>query len=219
MKKLVITGHNSNIVKYFIDIVNKNENIEIIKCGRCQNSDIFVDFNSLSSTSNFIEKINKLDPSHFLICHGVLLGKKIKDISELEYKNSVAVNMSSIIFILEALTEMRSVNSLVVSSISGKKGSYDNLYAASKAGVDLSVNTISKQLDSGSRLNAVAPGIISDSKMTLQRKDVKNLEKILDSIPTKKFSSAIEVAELIYFVMFKTINVNGSIIDINGGHY
>lgn len=219
MSSIVITGYNSNIAKNLIKILKKREDIEIIKAGRCKNADIFVEFDRFDSVKKFTDILRDKSFSHFLICHGVLYGEKINNLNESECMSSVLVNMSSVIFLLEELSKLKCVNSMVVSSISGKKGSYDNLYASCKAGVDLAVKTISKQLDSSSRLNAIAPGIIGDTRMTMERKDKINLQNILDNIPTRQFSTSIEVAELIYYVLFKTNNVNGSIIDINGGHY
>ena len=80
--------------------------------------------------------------------------------------------------ILENLSNVKKIRSIFISSISGKKGSYDHLYAATKSGIDLIIKQISKSIDSQSRLNAISPGIISDAKMTLKRNDFKNLNRI-----------------------------------------
>jgi len=219
VSSIVITGYNSNIAKNLIKILKKREDIEIIKAGRCKNADIFVEFDRFDSVQKFVQTLRETCFSHLLICHGVLYGEKIDNLNETECISSVFVNMSSVIFLLEELTNFKYVNTLVISSISGKKGSYDNLYASCKAGVDLAVKTISKQLDSTSRLNALAPGIIGDTRMTMERKDKANLQNILDTIPTRQFSTSLEVAELGYYMLFKSNNLNASIIDINGGHY
>ena len=219
MSSIVITGYNSNIAKNLIKILKKREDIEIIKAGRCKKADIFVEFDRFDSVQKFVQTLRETSFSHLLICHGVLYGEKIDNLNENECTKSVFVNMSSVIFLLEELTNFKYVNTLVISSISGKKGSYDNLYASCKAGVDLAVKTISKQLDSTSRLNALAPGIIGDTRMTMERKDKENLQNILSTIPTRQFSTSLEVAELAYYILFKSNNVNASIIDINGGHY
>jgi NAD(P)-dependent dehydrogenase (short-subunit alcohol dehydrogenase family) len=219
MRKIIITGYNSNIAKNLIKILKKSEDIEIIKAGRCKDADIFVEFNCFDSVKKFAQTLQEKPFSHLLICHGVLYGEKIDNLNKTECIGSVFVNMTSVIFLLEQLTNLKNINTLVVSSISGKKGSYDNLYASCKAGVDLAVKTISKQLDSSSRLNALAPGIISDTRMTMERKDKENLQNILDTIPTRQFSTSLEVAELGYYILFKSSNLNSSIIDINGGHY
>jgi len=219
VSSIVITGYNSNIAKNLIKILKKREDIEIIKAGRCKKADIFVEFDRFDSVQKFVQTLRETSFSHLLICHGVLYGEKIDNLNENECTKSVFVNMSSVIFLLEELTNFKYVNTLVISSISGKKGSYDNLYASCKAGVDLAVKTISKQLDSTSRLNALAPGIIGDTRMTMERKDKENLQNILSTIPTRQFSTSLEVAELAYYILFKSNNVNASIIDINGGHY
>jgi NAD(P)-dependent dehydrogenase (short-subunit alcohol dehydrogenase family) len=219
VNRIVITGYNSNIAKSLISILEKQENIEIIRAGRCENADIFVELDHFASVQKFVTALRETSFSHFFICHGILHGEKIQNLTSAECTCSVMVNMSSTIFLLEELTSFKNVNTLVMSSISGKKGSYDNLYASCKAGVNLAVKTIGKQLDPTCRLNAIAPGIVGDTRMTMERKDKENLKRILSTIPTREFSTSLEVAELSYYLLFKSNNINAAIIDINGGHH
>ena len=219
MKKIFITGFSSNISKEFIKLTKNNKQFKIIKCGKSKDSDINVDFSSMQSTAKFIKYILKNKPSYLLICHGVLHGLKIADLKEKHFESSVSINMSSIIYILENITKIKELNAVVISSISGKKGSYDNLYASSKAGLNLVVKSISRQMHFSSRLNSISPGIISDTKMTRNRNDKKNLENIKNSIPTKTFSTSLDVAKMIHYLFFEAKNINGADIDINGGHY
>ena len=119
--------------------------------------------------------------------------------------------------ILEALEEIPNLNTIVISSISGKLGSYDNLYAATKCGLDLNVKKISANMQSTSRLNVISPGIINDAKMTKIRTDYSNLRRKKNSTPTKKFTTSQEIADLARFIFFDSKNLHGQNININGG--
>ena len=80
MRKIIITGYNSNIAKNLIKILKKSEDIEIIKAGRCKDADIFVEFNCFDSVKKFAQTLQEKPFSHLLICHGVLYGEKIDNL-------------------------------------------------------------------------------------------------------------------------------------------
>lgn len=70
-----------------------------------------------------------------------------------------------------------------------------------------------------SRLNAFAPSIVKDAKMTLMRKDLDVLAKRLEEIPTRQFTSAKDVAGLVYYLLFESENIHGQSINVDGGWY
>ena len=111
------------------------------------------------------------------------------------------------------------MRTVVMSSISGKAGSYDTLYAATKAGVDIMLKSFAPRLPSGSRLNAISPGIIEDARMTNVRTDLDILAEKKQKTPTQVFCSSMEVAQLSYFLLFEANNMTGENLNVNGGMY
>jgi len=217
MDKLVVTGYTSEIAKSFFQLLEVKQEISVIKCGRGEDADLTVDFSSPPSTKKFIEKLDGIEPRYLFLNHGVLPGKSLLESSEEEITNSVQVNMISTIMILETLKQFKDLKTVVMSSISGKAGSYDTLYASCKAGVDLIIKKCAVSLPPSSRLNSVSPGIIFDARMTKIRTDVKNLKTKENQTPTKKLTSSAEVANLVYYLLFESDNIQGENININGG--
>ena len=121
--------------------------------------------------------------------------------------------------VLERLVSINEMRTLVMSSISGKVGSYDNLYAATKAGVDLLVKSFATQLPPNLRLNAISPGIIEDTRMTNVRTDLDILAEKKKKTPTQVFCSSREVAQLYYFLLFEAKNMTGENLNVNGELY
>ncbi len=217
-EKIVITGFTSKISSILIKKLKKKK-LKIFKCGRGIKSDLRVDFSNLDGISNFVKFIKKIKPNYLLLCHGTLVGKKLKKYSLDNIKKTIFVNLVSNILILEELENSKNLNTVLISSISGKLGSYDNLYAATKAGLDLVAKSISRKMQKSSRLNLVSPGIIKDSKMTTIRKDKNVLLKKKFLTPTKQFTSSKEVADIIEYLLFNSKNIHGENININGGLY
>jgi NAD(P)-dependent dehydrogenase (short-subunit alcohol dehydrogenase family) len=200
-------------------LAKEESSLEIIKCGRSDDADIKVDFESLDQTRRFCEKLVVSPPDYLFVNHGVLTGKKLYESQSDDINKSVRVNLLSVIMILESLVNIQKMRTVIMSSISGKVGSYDTLYAACKAGVDVTIKNCASVLPVNSRLNAVSPGIIEDARMTTVRKDLGILEAKKQKTPTKKFTTSLEVATLIYYILFRSENLLGENINLNGGIY
>ncbi len=216
--KLLITGHSSLIAKELIKIIKAKTCINIYTVGRQKVSNFNCDFADYSSIIKFIEEV--LNENHFdyiFLNHGILLGKKALDLSEKEINKYMMVNCFSIIAILEALTKHKNTNIVVTSSISSKEGSYDPIYASTKAGVDSFRIRSSSEFDSSVRLNFISPGVIKDASMTTLRKDKNNVQYIAQKTPTKKLTMSSEVAKLIYLLLLEPGNIHCQDIAINGG--
>jgi NAD(P)-dependent dehydrogenase (short-subunit alcohol dehydrogenase family) len=220
INKIIITGYTSKIALELIGILkNQVETFEIIKCGRDKSSDIIVDFNSIKETKIFVKKIKLINPDYLFLNHGVLPGDKTSNLTNNQINESFNVNLLSFILILESIINIENLNTIVMSSISGKAGSYDTLYAATKSGIDVTIKRLAKIIPNSSRLNAVSPGIIEDAKMTTVREDLHVLNEKKKQTPTNRFTKSIEVAKLIFYIFFKLDNIQGENININGGIY
>ncbi len=220
MKTVMLTGYNSTIAKEFIKIVRQDyPSARIVKCGRSKDADINVDFSKLEQCRFFCETIVDDPPDYLFLNHGVLAGEKLRDLNNIDITQSLNVNLVSMAMILENISDIENLRTVVMSSISGKVGSYDTLYAATKAGIDVLVKSNAQILPPSSRLNAVSPGIISDARMTTVRSDLNVLAKKKSNTPTRQFTTSKEVAQLVSFILFVTENMLGENINLNGGMY
>ena len=172
MKRLVVTGYNSSIAEALFELVSQRQEIEIIRCGRCEQADVIFDFSQLDDCRRFTSFVEKMTPDYLFLNHGLLVGDKLTDNSDQDITKTLYVNLVSVAMVLERLVSINEMRTVVMSSISGKAGSYDTLYAATKAGVDLLVKSFAPQLPPNSRLNAISPGIIEDARMTNVRTDL-----------------------------------------------
>ena len=64
--------------------------------------------------------------------------------------------------------------------------------------------------------NVIAPGYINTEMVAAIREDILN--KIVDTIPTKRLGNSEEIAEMVlYLVSEKASYINGATLSINGG--
>ena len=219
MKRLVVTGYTSSIAIALFELVGQRQEIEIIRCGRCEQADVIFDFSQLDDCRRFASFVEETMPDYLFLNHGLLVGDKLKDYNDQEIIKALYVNLVSVAMVLERLVLINKMRTVVMSSISGKVGSYDTLYAATKAGVDLLIKSFAPQLPSDSRLNAISPGIIEDAGMTTVRTDLDVLAEKKQKTPTHVFCSSLEVAQLSYFLLFEAENLTGENLNVNGGMY
>lgn len=219
MKRLVVTGYTSSIAIALFELVGHRQEIEIIRCGRCEQADFIFDFSQFDDCRRFASFVEETTPDYLFLNHGLLVGDKLKDYNDQEIIKALYVNLVSVAMVLERLVLINKMRTVVMSSISGKVGSYDTLYATTKAGVDLLIKSFAPQLPSDSRLNAISPGIIEDAGMTTVRNDLDVLAAKKQKTPTKVFCSSMEVAQLSYYLLFEARNLTGENLNVNGGVY
>lgn len=219
MRRLVVTGYTSSIAKSFFEVVEQLHDVEIIRCGRCREADFAFDFFKLEDCRSFARFVAETSPDYLFLNHGLLVGERSIDQSDRDISRTLNVNLVSVAMVLEQLDSISNLRTLVMSSISGKAGSYDTLYATAKAGVDLLIKNIAPKLPANSRLNAISPGIIDDAKMTTARVDLDVLAEKRQRTPTQAFCSSKEVAQLSYYLLFEAENVTGENLNVNGGLY
>jgi len=143
-KKIIITGSSSNISKELL-IKLKKYNLKIFSCTGKKKSNYKFDFSSLHHIEKFIKFLKKIKPNYLFICHGVLQGKKLLKYSKKNITDTVNINLISKIRIIEEVANIKNLNTVVISSISGRDGSFDNLYAATQAGINVIAKSIIKK--------------------------------------------------------------------------
>ena len=186
-----ITGRRSTIAQEFVTMCNDT-----------------VRYGTLSDIPYCMDK--------YLICHGVLYGKSALGMENHEIIETMAVNYASIVKFLDTLFELNPYAKVcVLGSESGIKGSYDSVYAGSKAALHLYVET--KQLShEGQHLVCVAPTIIEDSGMTKRRTDLDVCIKRGSERRIGRWLRAEEVARVCNFALNEPGLCN-TVIRMNGG--
>lgn len=160
------------------------------------------------------DRIEKIEPdrlpvgiSKFVLAAGVLHGKRVLDLSAVEAYETVQANMISPIKLCERiLAEIPTARICVVGSCSGIRGSFDELYAASKAGLHQYVRT--RKVSDQQQLVAVAPIIIADSGMTRRRSDYPQVLEKRETVTAK------DVASVIYGLLTMLPAVSNQVIPV-----
>jgi len=168
---------------------------------------------------NTIKSFGKIDVVIFLV--GILPGLSIDDYDDSLMKEVMGINFIGQAALLRrlrpSLTHGASV--LFVSSISGSRGSFDPIYAASKAAQNAFVKSLSSWLSPQIRVNALAPGLIQDSTM-FNDMSVERREHHKSLTPTNRLTNKQEIADILYNLSDPLwSNLSGQVIHIDGGSY
>jgi NAD(P)-dependent dehydrogenase (short-subunit alcohol dehydrogenase family) len=105
----------------------------------------------------------------------------------------------------------------MVSSISGERGSFDPIYAASKAALIGFVKSLATWHAPGLRANALAPALIEGSPMFADMSPQRR-EHHRSTTPTGRLTTPQQVAAVLFNLCGPAWdNLNGQVIRINGG--
>lgn len=193
---IVITGWRSAIAEEFRRLLRSNE----------------VTIHGKPLEPNF-----PLDAERYLFCQGLLRPKSFEEQTENEIREGIEVNYGSIVRLCDLIIARNDFARIcVIGSESGYRGSYDENYASSKALLHTYVE--SKRLRTpDQQLVAISPAIIGDCRMTVERKDVENLERRRREHPKKRFLEAREVAEMAKILLYHQPYISGAVVRMHGG--
>ncbi len=184
---------------------------------------LHLDLTSDESIRAFRSRLNKtvktLDIIIFL--PAVLLGKKLSEYGYLEIDHVMSVNVSGQLKLIQELLPLLHSDSrlLLFSSISGQRGSFDSVYAASKGATLALVKSLIRELPSGARINAIAPGLIQDSEM-FKKMEIERRKYHKDQIPSGELLNSQDLAKIVFdLCQDHWRHLNGACIDLNGGQY
>ena len=118
MKRLVVTGFNSAVAKALFELVENRHELEIIRCGRCEQADMIFDFSQLDDCRRFASFVEETTPEYLFLNHGLLVGDKLTNHSDQDIRKTVYVNLVSVAMVLERLVLIDKMRTLVMSSIS-----------------------------------------------------------------------------------------------------
>lgn len=210
-KQILVTGGSSKIGKEFIKLIPKNI---IIKNPNKIEWDLSKNKFSRKQV-NLIKNSDKIVILHSKLSSKSHLKKSLKDIT-----NQICLNLTSTIRICEiALNSNPKARIVILGSESGLKGSYDIIYALTKSSIHKYVEE-RKIKYKDQQLLCLAPSTISDGKMTLKRKDKKNVKNSININPKKRGIKSKEISIFIYKLLFEiTDYVSNTTIHINGGKF
>lgn len=158
-----------------------------------------------------------LDVAVFLA--GILPGKALAAYDDALMQQVMTSNFTAQAALLRRLLPHFNPGAQVwmLSSISGDRGSFDPIYAASKAALVAFVKSLATWLAPGLRVNALAPALIEGSAM-FEAMAPGRRSHHLASTPTGRLCTPAELAAVIVNLCEPTwANLNGQVIRINGG--
>ena len=210
-EKILIIGKNSKIAKEFIKKVSKSTTIIKPSKTEWDMKDIDFDLNKI----NQIKKMDKILLLQSVISSTPLLKRKSPDIL-----SQVSINLLSVIKVCEiALQYNRHVKIIILGSESGIKGSFDIIYALTKAAIHKYVEE-KKIKYSKQQLLCIAPSTIIDANMTVIRKDGHNVARAIKNNPKKRGVLSKEVSNLIYSLFYEqTDYLSNIVIRLDGGKF
>lgn len=192
---IAVTGYNTTIVQSLIAL-----------CGVTQVKRIDSDLSLPDCTFKIPTGADK-----FVLAAGVLCGKRLMELTPDDVQRMLSVNLVNTMRLCETILESKPrARICVIGSESGFKGSYDTLYAVSKAGLHKYVET--RKVGPKQQLVAIAPHIILDSGMTRARADYNDL--LFQKAHGRKFTTAIEVAGMARFLLTERYTFNNHVFRI-----
>jgi len=156
-----------------------------------------------------------------VMCQGTIKGRTLREHSDADIDEVFDVNVLSVIKLTKALQGLMSEGSSVVyiSSISAFAGSYDPVYASSKGAISSFVKSMARSCGPRVRVNAVAPGPTTGTKMFGQMEEKVRMKHVETSV-LKRLATTNDVANAIAFLCSRlSKHITGACVDVNGGEY
>lgn len=182
-----------------------------------------LDLSSSESIQSFVLKIsnNKILLKNVILLSSILPGKSLEDYNEEEFSEVIKINFLGQVELIKLIIKFmdNKTNILMMSSISGRRGSFDPVYAASKGAIIAFVKSMVKQIPMGATINAIAPSLIENSKMFFDMKKERRNHHVSSS-PSGELLNINDLAKILLdLCQPHWRHVNGTCIDINGGVY
>lgn len=159
---------------------------------------------------------------------GSLVARKMLNEMETEFWNKVMdINLTSMMFVTRAASPhlAKNDNSSIVNlaSLAGRKGGHPGslAYSTSKGAILTLTRALSSELGpQGTRVNAVAPGLILGTSFHNTHTTKESADKTTAGIPIKRSGNAADVARAVLYLASEYDGfITGATLDINGGVY
>ena len=221
-KKLLIIGGNSAVSKNFIKKYKRNYDIYSTYSdkGRKSKKNLKLDLSKDQSINEFCKSIKKIKFSKILFCSGIIYGHKIIQYTFDQINDIFNVNTVGVVKLFSKIISkntLKKTTIIFISSISGRKGSYDETYASSKSALTMLAKSISKNYGEFLRVNVITPSVINNTKM-FKMMSKKDSSKIIKMTPNKQLLNLNDLSKIINDVFQEHWDhSNGAVIDVNGG--
>ncbi len=164
-------------------------------------------------------RFGPIDVAVFLA--GILPGMSLEEYSFEALRRVVDINFTAQARLVQLLLPAmaRSSQFLMMSSVAAERGSYDPVYAASKAALIGFIKSMAVSNGGSVRFNGIAPGLIDGSKMQAAMAE-HTQRRHLERSPTGELLGLEDVARVIVDLTEPHWRqLNGAIIRLNGGSY
>ncbi len=159
---------------------------------------------------------------------GSLVARKMLSEMETEFWHKVMdINLTSMMFVTRAAAPFlgKNDNSSIVNlaSLAGRKGGHPGslVYSTSKGAVLTLTRALSAELGpQGTRVNAVAPGLILGTSFHNTHTTKESADATTTGIPIQRAGNAADVARAVLYLASEYDGfISGATLDINGGVY
>lgn len=191
---------------------------------RTEPNDAFkLDLADNASIDGFVRQVRDITSrvDVVILLSGILPGKRLDGYEFSKIDEVMSVNFNGQAKLLRQMLPLLADGArvLMFSSISAQRGSFDPIYAASKGALLSFVKSLSNQLPSGTRINAIAPGLIQDSAM-FEDMTADRREYHRQQVQSGKLLSKRDLANIVFDIcQDHWAHLNGACIDLNGGQY
>ena len=151
--------------------------------------------------------------------------KQLSDINAEFWQEVMDINLTSMMYVTRAASPYlaKNANSSIVNlaSLAGRKGGHSGslAYSTSKGAILTFTRALSSELGAqGTRVNAVAPGLILGTSFHNTHTTKESAEKTIKEIPLKRAGNAADVARAVVYLASEYDGfITGATLDINGG--
>jgi 3-oxoacyl-[acyl-carrier protein] reductase len=159
---------------------------------------------------------------------GSLVARRMLNDMEAEFWHKVMdINLTSMMFVTRAAAPYlaKNTNSSIVNlaSLAGRKGGHPGslVYATSKGAILTLTRALSTELGpQGTRVNAVAPGLILGTSFHNTHTTKESADETTAGIPIQRAGNSADVARAVLFLASEYDGfITGATLDINGGVY
>lgn len=190
------------------------------------NGDLTMEDDAIAVVEKSVEAMGGLD---ILINNaGSLVARRMLSEMETEFWNKVMdINLTSMMFVTKAAAPHLAANgnsSIVnLASLAGRKGGHPGslAYSTSKGAILTLTRALSAELGAqGTRVNAVAPGLILGTSFHNTHTSKESADATTASIPIQRAGNAADVARAVVYLASEYDGfITGATLDINGGVY
>lgn len=225
-KTFLITGGTSGIGKAFKSLCLA-ENHNLLSLERHapiqQPKDHTIIACDLSSSESMANACKSIDQEINVFVHfaGIMLSKSLPESCFEDIENMVKVNLIAPTYLVSQIIPKLTDKGLIImiGSQSAYKGSYDDLYAITKAGIHGLVGSLAPKLAPEKRIINIAPGITRGTKMT-DRRSEDDLANATSRVPLNRLAEAKEIAQICMQLTNDSFSyMTGNTVDINGGNH